>query len=54
MGVSYYTNELSFPFAGKNKHVVRMAGNWPNGLYHAVLTYPDGSTKTKSIVIDIE
>jgi len=53
-GTTYYTKDLVFELAGRNKHVVDMAQPWPNGLYHAILTYQDGSSTTRSLIVNIE
>jgi len=53
-GTTYYTTDLVFELAGRNKHVVDMAQPWPNGLYHAILTYQDGSSTTRSLIVNIE
>lgn len=52
MGVTYYTKALSYPLSGLNKHVVEMASAWPEGLYHAVFQYVDGSTESVSFTVD--
>lgn len=51
-GMSYYQRQLEFELGGKNKHVVRMNTRWPNGVYHAVLGYSDGSSGSRSFVVD--
>ncbi len=52
MGVEYYTKALNFEVAGRNKHVVTMASDWPNGIYHAQFIYPDGSVDIVSITVE--
>lgn len=52
MGVEYYANGLNFEVAGRNKHVVTMASDWPNGIYHAQFIYPDGSVDNVSITVE--
>ncbi len=55
MGVTYYTKALSFTVEGWNKHVVSMGINpWPNGLYHAVFQFADGSTQSISFTVAID
>jgi hypothetical protein len=48
MGHGYYTQQVEFTVAGRNKHVVDMSTEWPQGVYHAVFTYPDGSSSSKN------
>jgi hypothetical protein len=52
MGVNYYTKELEFELAGKNKHVVQMNEQWPAGLYHAHFQFPDGSMQSRSFLVE--
>lgn len=54
MGVNYYTGSAQFDFGGRNKHVVRMTEQWPNGLYHAHFQFPNGSMQGRSFMVDIE
>lgn len=51
-GNQCYTKALSFDLAGKNKHVVEMGSGWPNGLYHTIIQYPDGSAENVSFTVD--
>lgn len=53
MGASYYSKELSFGIPGRNKHLVEMRSIWPNGLYHAVFQFSDGSSQSISFIVDI-
>ncbi len=52
MGVTYLTESLPFELPGKNKHVVKMDTPWPQGLYHALLQYPDGSAESISFTVE--
>ncbi|HMN05933.1 MAG TPA: hypothetical protein PKD45_09410 [Flavobacteriales bacterium] len=52
MGKEYYTKTVNFDQAGRNKHVVEMGNAWPNGIYHAIFQYGDGSSTTKSFSVD--
>jgi hypothetical protein len=52
MGVPYFSESLVFDLAGKNKHVVKMDTPWPQGLYHAVLQYADGSVESVSLTVE--
>jgi hypothetical protein len=52
MGVNYYTKELEFELAGRNKHVVRMNEQWPAGLYHARFQFRDGSMQSRSFLVE--
>lgn len=51
MGNTFYTKELNFSVAGTNKHVVEMVTQWPNGIYHAILHYTDGTSGTRSFTV---
>jgi len=51
-GTQMYTKSLNFDVAGRNKHVVEMNSQWPNGLYHAILQYTDGSSE--SVTFNVE
>lgn len=51
-GVPYYTRALEFTLAGRNKHVVTMLSDWPEGIYHAVFSYSDGSSSSRSFNVD--
>ncbi len=51
-GTVYYTKSLNFGLAGLNKHVVRMNTQWPQGIYHCVFQYPDGSGESLSISVE--
>lgn len=51
-GDQYYGESLSFEISGRNKHVVKMDSEWPEGLYHAIFTYADGSSETTSFIVD--
>jgi hypothetical protein len=51
-GFTFYTKSLTFAQPGLNKHVVETGAPWPNGLYHAVFQYPDGSTESVSFTVD--
>ena len=52
MGVVYYTTPLEFPIAGKNKHLVTMPTPWPEGLYHAIFQYTNGTSGSRSFNVD--
>lgn len=52
MGKEYYTKTVNFDQAGRNKHVVEMGNAWPNGIYHALFQYGDGSSTTKSFSVE--
>lgn len=52
MGKEYYTKTVNFDQAGRNKHVVEMGNAWPNGIYHAIFQYGDGSSTTKSFSVE--
>jgi len=52
MGGTHHTKALSFQYAGRNKYVVNMDTEWPEGLYHAIFYYPDGSSETTSFLVD--
>lgn len=52
MGTPYLTESLAFDLSGKNKHVVKMATPWPNGIYHALFQYPDGSASSSSFTVE--
>jgi len=54
MGVNFYSESVQFDLEGRNKHVVKMAEQWPNGLYHAHFQFPNGSTQGRSFIVDIE
>ncbi len=51
MGHTYYQEALHFLMAGRNKHVVKMDQQWPNGLYHAIFQYADGSSETLNFIV---
>jgi hypothetical protein len=51
-GTPYYTEALTFDLAGLNKHVVGMHATWPDGLYHAVFQYLDGSSESISFTVE--
>lgn len=51
VGTTYYTKLVDFPLNGRNKHVVNMGTNWPDGTYYCTFTYPDASIDPKSILI---
>ncbi|MEZ4757049.1 MAG: hypothetical protein R2817_09495 [Flavobacteriales bacterium] len=51
-GNTFYTKALSFDKSGLNKHVVETGSPWPNGLYHAVFQYPDGSSESVSFTVE--
>lgn len=53
MGVQYHAEYLQFPLAGRNKKVIDMDTAWPNGLYHAVLQFGDGSTGSANFTVAI-
>jgi len=50
-GVPYYTRSLEFALPGRNKHVVTMASDRPQGIYHAVFNYSDGSSSSRSFTV---
>lgn len=51
-GQPYYAKLLAFEIAGRNKHVVKMDTQWPKGLYHLLLTYSNGTTGSRSFLVD--
>jgi len=46
MGLPYHHQSLEFEEAGRNKSVVQMTSIWPNGIYHAIFQFEDGSTES--------
>lgn len=54
VGVNYYTKSLHFDLGSRNKHVVKMNDPWPNGLYHAHFQFPNGSTQSRSFIVDMD
>lgn len=52
-GLEYYGTELTFERIGRNKHVVRMDQQWPNGIYHALFHFADGSYQTRTFSVQI-
>jgi len=54
VGVNYYTKSLQFDLGSRNKHVVRMNDQWPNGLYHAHFQFPNGSMQSRSFIVDMD
>lgn len=53
-GVEHYAKTMEFKVAGRNKHVVKMNEPWPNGLYHAHFQFPNGSTQSRSFIVDMD
>ena len=50
-GTIWYQKSVSFNLAGLNKHVITMPAQWPNGLYHVIITFDDGSTESIGITV---
>jgi hypothetical protein len=46
VGNTMYTANYQYAQPGRHKEVVEMNPLWNNGLYHAVIQYPDGSSET--------
>lgn len=52
MGEPYYAKQLNIEAAGRHKHVVRMDPEWPNGIYHAIFQYGDGSSTSRNFSVE--
>ncbi|MCI1752277.1 MAG: hypothetical protein LKM36_05225 [Flavobacteriales bacterium] len=46
VGNTMYAANYQYAQPGRHKEVVEMNPLWNNGLYHAVIQYPDGSSET--------
>ncbi len=51
MGHQYYSKVLNYDLPGEHKHVVTMSTQWPNGIYHAIFQFPDGSSMSVSFTV---
>ncbi|HRN38702.1 MAG TPA: hypothetical protein PLL18_17465 [Flavobacteriales bacterium] len=52
MGKDFFAKELYFDLPGRNKFVVEMGTLWPNGIYHAIFQYGDGSSVSRSFSVE--
>lgn len=51
MGHHFYSKVLDYDLPGEHKHVVSMTSQWPNGIYHAIFQFPDGSSSSVSFTV---
>lgn len=51
MGHQFYSKVLDYDLPGEHKHVVSMTSQWPNGIYHAIFQFPDGSSSSLSFTV---
>ena len=51
MGHQFHSKVLDYDLPGEHKHVVSMTSQWPNGIYHAIFQFPDGSSSSVSFTV---